>query len=230
MKKLLIFGLIALLVVVGGFVVLANFFGKSIEERALENMSEWTKSYFYGEGETFSATISAGEREADYVMNGKSGKNVDFALLTLRSSEEMKNRVVKVDIKIGDEIISAQELELNTLNGTYMADIERSLTGDETISVTFVDEALALENLSKNFAIDDKKAVEIGVAELETQITKCKHGTNLGAECYLRVLDKQENGFDELFWCFTVVNTNGENFSAVISTKDGKVLAKSEEK
>ena len=111
-----------------------------------------------------------------------------------------------------------------------MADIERSLTGDETISVTFVDEALALENLSKNFAIDDKKAVEIGVAELETQITKCKHGTNLGAECYLRVLDKQENGFDELFWCFTVVNTNGENFSAVISTKDGKVLAKSEEK
>ncbi len=229
MKKLLIFGLIALLFVVGGFVVLANFFGKSTEERVLENMSEWTKSYYYGEGETFSATISAGEREADYVMNGASGKNVDFALLTFRPNEEMKAKVVKVDVNIGDETISAQELELNAMNGTYMADIERSLTGDEAISVTFAEESVALENLSKNFGVDDKKAVEIASQELETQINKCKHGTNLGAECYLRVLDKQENDFDQLFWCFTVVNKKGENFSIVISTVDGKILAKSDE-
>ena len=229
MKKVLIFGLIAMLFVIGGFVVLANFFGKTTEERVFENMSEWTKAYFYGEGETFSASISAGEREVDYVMNGASGENVDFALLTLRPTEEMKAQIVKVDIKIGDETISAQELELNAMNGTYMADIERTLVGDETISVTFGEETVAIENLSKNFGIDDKKAVEIAVQELETQITKCKHGTSLGAECYLRVLDKKENDFDQLFWCFTVVNTKGENFSVVISTVDGKVLAKSNE-
>lgn len=228
MKKILIFGLIVVVFVIGGFVVLANFFGKTTQQRVLENMSEWTKSYYYGEGENFSASISAGEREKDYVMNGKSGENVDFALLTLRPNEEMNAKVVKVDITIGEETISAQELELNAMNGTYMADIERSLTGEEAISVVFGEKTLTLENLSKNFGIDDKKAVEIGTQELETQITKCKHGTSLGAECYLRVLDKKENDFDELFWCFTVVNTEGENFSVVLSTVDGKILAKSD--
>ncbi len=228
MKKILIFGLVVAILVVGGFVVLANFFGKTLEERVMANMSELTEEYFYGEGSNFSVTIASGMREQDYAMNGKAGEQVEFALVTLRLQEELKQRVVKVDIKIDEDVIAEQELELNPLDGTYMADIERRFGGDEVIEVTLGTESIAVQNLSKDFAVDAAKAVEIAAKELETQISQQKRGTSLDAECYLRVLDKKANGFDELFWCFTVVTPEGETHSVVLSTQDGKVLAKSE--
>lgn len=72
------------------------------------------------------------------------------------------------------------------------------------------------------------KAIEIASKELSKFIMKEKKMSSLNAECYLRVLDKRANNFQDMFWVFTVVNTKNENYSVVISTVDGSVLSKSE--
>ncbi len=229
MKKKLIFGVVAVLLVTVGFLLFGCHFAKSTQDRVQENMSEWTKTYFYGEGEGICVSLSAGLREGNYVLNGTSEKSVDFALLTIKLSETNGEKVIKADISVDGEITTGQELELHPLGHSYMVDLETSFTGNEDVEISFAGQNIKLENLSKNFQINDQKAIEIGTKQLEKQITKLKKWSNLNAECYLRVLDKKENNFDQIYWCFSVVNTDGENFSVIISTIDGSVLATSQE-
>ncbi len=201
--------------------------GKTTSQRVEDNMSEWTTVYYYGEGENYYASMSSGTREGEYLLNGKSEKKVDYALLSLKPSESMSAKVIKVKLTIGEEE-TEQELEINGLNGCYMVDLEKKLSGEENIKISYGGKEVALSNLSKDFAIDDKKAIEIGTTELEEKILACKSGRKLNAECYLRVMDKQANNFEEVFWVFTVINVKNENFSVIISTADGKVLAKND--
>ncbi|MGN1201639.1 MAG: hypothetical protein ACI4R8_05255 [Candidatus Caccovivens sp.] len=222
MKKKIILGFLVMFLGV-------SLFGceKSTLTLMQENISEWTQVYYFGECETFYATLSSGVREKEYLMNGKATENVDFALLTLNFDENPQNSAVSVSLDI-DGSSSVIEMELNTLNNTFMIDLEKLLSGDETISVDYEGKNIQLVNVSKDFKINDKQAMVIACKEMENEITKKKHFNNLNAEIYLRILDKKANNFDDLFWCLTVLNVDNESYSIVISTVDGSVLAKTD--
>lgn len=200
--------------------------GKQTVDYVRENMSEKTEVYYFGETTEFYGTLSSGQREKDYLMNGKSEEKVDFSLLTLNFYNETLGNAITVNLTV-DEKTSEVELELNTLNSTYMVDLEKKFSGEEKIFVEYMEEKFELSNVSKDFVISADKAIEIASKELASSIKKEKKFSNLNAECYLRVLDKRANNFDSMFWCFTVINNKNESFSVVISTVDGSVLAKS---
>ncbi len=160
-------------------------------------------------------------------MNGISEKKVDFSLLTLNFYNETFGNGINIKVVI-DGVESTKFLELNTLNNTYMIDLETKFSGKEEISVEYMEEKITLENVSKDFKVGANKAIEIASKELSKFIMKEKKMSSLNAECYLRVLDKRANNFQDMFWVFTVVNTKNENYSVVISTVDGSVLSKSE--
>lgn len=219
-KKFLVF---AMLVCVG---VSLLGCGKSTFNLVCDNMSEWTKVYYFGENEDFYCSLSSGLREDNYLLNGTSEKKVDFALLTLNLTENSTAKILKVKVKI-DGMESEKEMELNNLNNSYMLDLEQQLKGTENIEITYDGKSLILQNLSKDFVVDGNKALEIAAKELEEKILLKKTYNKLNAECYLRVLDKKANDFDGIFWCFTVLNCDNENYSIIISTVDGSILAKS---
>lgn len=217
----------ALMFVLGALAVFAGACGKKTEDYVRENMSEKTETYFYGETPEVYATLSSGKRENKYLMNGISEKKVDFSLLTLNFYNETFGNGINVKVVI-DGAESTKFLELNTLNNTYMIDLETKFSGKEEISVEYMEEKITLENVSKDFKVGANKAIEIASKELSKFIMKEKKMSSLNAECYLRVLDKRANNFQDMFWVFTVVNTKNENYSVVISTVDGSVLSKSE--
>ncbi len=204
-------------------------FGCGIDTLKLvrENMSEVTQVYYYGENEDFAISIAYGQRENEYKVDGKSGDNVDFCLLTLKPTRKSADELKKLTLSVDD---NEQELEilLNLNNGAYMLDLEKKLTGQEKISAKFEGQEVALYPISNDFKIDSKKAVEIACKELEAKILEKKKFTNLNGECYLRVIDKRQNGLEETYWCFTIFNTDGKDYSVIISTEDGSILTKSE--
>ncbi len=200
--------------------------GQSTFDVVKANMSERTDVYYYGENEDFYCALSSGQREEAYKLDGKNGKCVDFALLSLTFGQTELASIIKVEVSI-DGNKTEQELELNTLNNAYMVDLEQKLTGDETIEITYQDVTLTLENISKNFGVNSDEALEIATQELGDKITAKKNYQGLNAECYLRVMDKRANNFDGVFWCFTVLNVDNEQFSIIISTENGEILAKS---
>lgn len=222
MKK---FGILA--VILACVSVFAVGCGKNTSAYVRENMSEKTDVYFYGEAESFYATISSGTREETYLMNGKSEKAVSFSLLTVNFYGETVGNIITVNF-VNGENEQPISLELNTLNSTYMIDLETRFSGDEKVAVIYKGTTLELQNESKDFGVSADQAIEIASKELSKFIIKEKKLSNLNAECYLRVLDKRANNFDDMFWVFTVVNVKNENYSVVISTVDGSVLSKSE--
>ena len=217
-KKILCILLIAVAVVAFGC-------GKTTLSYVEDNMAEITKTFYFGENKTLYATLSSGQRENEYLLNGKAEPLVDFALLSVTFFEEAVANVITVEVSV-NETKQTIELELNRMSGAYMADLERFFTGEETIIVEYNGEQLQLNNLSKDFKVQWKEALEIAVEQLQSEITKEKEYANLNAECYLKVLDKRANNFEEFFWCFTILNVKNESFSVVISTTDGSVLAK----
>lgn len=222
MKKIAVLAL-----VLGCVGVFACGCGKSTLSYVKDNMSEKTEVYFFGETDEVYATLSSGEREEEYLMNGKSEKNVGFGLLTVNFYNEVFGNVINVNFVVGGKE-QTLALELNPLNSTYMIDLERKFVGDEEIFVQYLDDKIQLANVSKDFAVGADKAIEIASKEISKQITKEKKLSALNAECYLRVLDKRANNFQDMFWVFTVVNVKNETYSVVISTVDGSVLSKSE--
>ncbi len=217
----------ALMILLGCIGIFAFGCGKKTSDYVAENMSEKTEVYFFGEGNKFYSTLSSGQREEAYLMNGKSEKKVDFALLTVNFFNEVFGNVISVKFSVGEDV-QTLSLELNPINSTYMIDLEKKFVGDEVISVEYNGDKIQLANVSKAFGVGADKAIEIASKELSKEITKQKKGSALNAECYLRVLDKRANNFQDMFWVFTVVNTKNETYSVVISTVDGSVLSKSE--
>ena len=222
MKKFL--SLAFVLVCVG---MLASGCGKKTEDYVRENMSEKTEVYFFGERDEYYSTLSSGQREEVYLMNGKSEDKVDFSLLTVNFFNETYGNLITVKLFI-DEEEHVVNLELNPLNSTYMLDLERRFFGDERVVVEYNGAQVELLNKSKDFVVNADKAIEIASKELSKLITKEKKMSALNAECYLRVLDSRANKFEDMFWVFTVVNIKNENYSVVISTATGSVLSKSE--
>ena len=201
--------------------------GMSTLKLVQDNMSEITKVYYFGENENFGATISCGEREENYIMNGKSDKLVDFCLLSVKLNNETQKELIKAKVYIDDEINDC-ELLLNKKNKAYMIDLEKTLNGQEKIFLEIDGHKQELIAISNDFQIDYNNALKIASENLEDKIVKAKSFVNLNAECYLRVLDKNSKDLNGTYWCFSVFNVDGENFSIIISKIDGSVFAKSE--
>lgn len=199
--------------------------GKSNIDYVKQNMSEKTDVFFFGENKNFYATLAIGTREKNYYMDGKSGEVVSFSLLSLKFFEERWDSVLKTSVSVGDETFEV-EMEFNPMNSTYMVDLEKEISQDAPIVIKCADELLGLTDISKDFGVDSNKAIEIACDELQKQIEEAKEISTLLAECYLKILDKQANNFEDFFWCFTLLTEDNKSFSVVISTTDGKILAK----
>ncbi|MBE7076117.1 MAG: hypothetical protein E7375_03545 [Clostridiales bacterium] len=200
--------------------------GRSTVDMIKDNLSEVTKTYYFAEGEDFYCVLSSGQREIEYLMDGQSGEVTDFGLLNVGFYEVRTDKVIKANVSIGRQTFE-KELELNTLNNLYMTDLEVFYDINEDIVVEVDGKSVILQKLSSDFQVDYEEALEIASKELKEEIVSKKHFNTLNAECYLRILDKKANNFDEFFWCFTVLNNDNESFSVIISTQDGSILAKS---
>ena len=221
MKKLIVaFSLVFILFGAAGC-------GKTINNHVKENMSEITKDFYFGENDSVYATLSVGERESSYLYNGQSTESVDFALLTLTFKNGSSLNTVEVVLNDGTNSYDV-ELMSDDMSVDFMADIVNLFSFGEAFTLSYNNENVELTRISDEFGIDYQEALNIACENLKEELESCKIYNNFNAECYLRVLREKENNFDNLYWCFTCLNYEGESFSIVFSTVDGEILAKSE--
>lgn len=200
--------------------------GKTINSVVQENMSEITKDYYFGENDVFYASISVGERETDYHYDGNSTENVNYALLTIKFADDLNEQIIWVQVASGENSVQL-EAEYNELGDTFMVDLIDEIELSDTVFVNYEGQSAELTKLSSEFSIDYNRAIEIACETFQTELDELKSFTHFNGECYLRILNQKENNFDDFYWCFTCLGQNGDSFSAIISTTDGSVLAKS---
>ena len=196
--------------------------GKTIDSYVLNNMAEITKEYYFGENDTMVATLSVGEREEDYLVNGQATELVDYSLLVIKFKEENIAKAIVFEVKSGEVTVDV-EAEYNSFNNSYMVDIVDDITVGEDFSIVYDEQTVTLEK--QNFAIDYENALQIVCENLKDKLEEQKSYNHFNAECYLRVMSEKDDDFSDLYWCFTCLNYEGESFSVIISTVDGSVLA-----
>ena len=196
--------------------------GKTIDSYVINNMAEITKEYYFGENDTMVATLSVGEREEEYLVNGQATELVDYSLLVIKFKEENIVKAIVFEVKSGEVTVDV-EAEYNSFNNSYMVDIVDDITVGEDFSIVYDEQTVTLER--QNFAIDYENALQIVCENLKDKLEEQKSYNHFNAECYLRVMSEKDDDFSDLYWCFTCLNYEGESFSVIISTVDGSVLA-----
>ena len=190
-----------------------------------ENMSEKSEVYFFSDNLNLPISIASGVREDPYGYDGESNDKCEFALIIARL-DNSDNEYVTVNVD-GEE--KQVLLEFNYRTGTHMADLEQTLTGNEVITVKFLDEEANLICKSNDFKVDANQALEIGTENLSSFIDSLRSGNNFNGECYLKLLDNISGGFSDIFWLFSVYSADGEMQNVIISTENGSVLAGAEQ-
>lgn len=189
-----------------------------------DNMSEASDVYFASENDKLPITISSGRREEPYAYDGVSRPKCNFALV-IASLDSCESEMITISINGSSEDVI---LEYNYRTGTHLADLERRLSGDEEIEIKYVNEVAKMNCKSKQFNVSADEAVAIGSEKLADFI-KPLCGKEFAGECYLKILDNISGGFNEVFWLFSVLNSEGEMRNVIISTQNGAVLAGGEQ-
>lgn len=200
--------------------------GKTINNVVRENMSEITKVYYFGQNDDFYATLSVGERENEYFYDGKSTDNVNYALLTIKFNNYLNEDIIWIQVASGENSIRV-EAEYNDMSDTFMVDIVDEIELSDTVFVNYNGSSAELEKVSTNFTIQYDKAIDIACENLQSELENLKSYSHFNGECYLRILNQKENNFDDFYWCFTCLGQDESNFSIIISSVDGSILAKS---
>ena len=174
MKKLIVaFSLVFILFGVAGC-------GKTINNHVEENMSEITKDFYFGENDSFYATLSVGERESSYLYNGQSTESVEFALLTLTFKNGSSLNTVEVVLNDGANSYDV-ELMSDDMSVDFMADIVNLFSFGEAFTLSYNNENVELTRISDEFGIDYQEALNIACENLKEELESCKIYNNFNA-------------------------------------------------
>lgn len=213
MKKLWIFAMI----LICGIVLV----GCSSKKDFRGCLSEVTKVYYQGVAGQVEGSISVGQREEPYKIDGKSQKLEDFSLFILDFNQQMEDETIDVKLSVNG-VESDFQLYLNPVNHYYMNDLGYSLGQNDEVILTYQDIVVNFYNVSDSFNIDWSEALDIAEENLNLQ-SFYKDGDFKG-ECYLKILTEQNDNFQDLFWYFSAVSENGDVMDIVISTDAGEIF------
>lgn len=189
-----------------------------------DNMSEITNIYFAGRNGGDRASISIGEREEPYILDGVHQPTCEFSLIVLMLENQQDEDFLTATLSVNGEEKSI-EMEYNPIAHAFMYDLGYNLKDKDDIKLTYGNKIISFSNESENFAIDSIEAIEIAKKRLIDEISDLTQNGKFEGECYLKVLGESGSDFKELFWAFTIVDKDGENYNIIISAKDGTVLA-----
>ena len=219
MKKFLV----ALLLLSASFA----FVGCQKSEQSLvkANMREITKTYYYAENDSFSVSISVGQRENPYLVDGVHHDTVDFSLIILKdktNSEKEKETNCKLIVNG-----QSQDLKLvyNPIAKAFMFDLGYLLEDKDEVAIEFLGGQQNIPIVSKDFEISSSQAISVACKQFAEVLKNYTKAGKLFGECYLKVLGEQDENSQSLFWCFSFVGQDNKSFNIIISVFDGTILA-----
>lgn len=216
--------IVLVLIGIFSFLGILMFVGCSVDASVLarKNISEIVDTYFCGTGD-FNVSISSGKREDPYKYDGKRGNLQEFSVIEMSVSSQFSE--IEVEIIVNEEVYK-QILALNIITGRYIAELEKIVRADDKVFVKYKDSQVELVCRSNDFIVGSEKALELGINEFNEEIKKLVSQNEFLGECYLRVLDRAEDNFENIFWYFYIFAENKTTYSCVISVMTGEIVVR----
>lgn len=191
----------------------------------LNNMSDLRINYFEGKNQEIFVNLSCGYREDIFVYNGVSTTPVECGVISLAFINICTYNSVEI-VLIVDGKSFEYVLEKSPYEDVFMEDIGKILNSNSKITIKLKNQKqeLELECLSNNFKIDYKKAIKIACEHFKNQINGYYFNNKFNAEAYLKILSKKD--YENKYWYFSLIGTDGKNYSTLIDCYTGEVIAK----
>lgn len=217
MKKIFVFLLITICSVL--------LFGCQPKSNINDYFSEITRVYYNGTSSDgkMSGSISVGEREEPYIVDGKHNKLCDFSLLVLSFRFRIDANEISVNFQSGANEKTVT-LEFNPLNNTYMTDLGYALEEGQTYSINYENYSFIFEKVNDGFSLDFQEAINKSIDVLGDKIQNYYNGNNFLGECYLKILSKPDGYFKDLYWVFTIVGQDDKSNNVILDIKDGSLV------
>lgn len=191
-------------------------------ELVIQNMSDMRINYFTGENSLLYANLSCGQRESNFAYDGVSTNKVECGVLSLEFKNVYSYNSICIELTIDDDT-KEYVLSHSPFENKYMVDLGFIVKSDSVVSFNLKnqEEVCTLFCISQNWAVDYEKAISIGANTLLSDLEKMYSNGTLHAECYLKVV--QKNDYDQIFWYFSVIDKNGTLYSMLINVSDGSI-------
>lgn len=189
-----------------------------------DNLSDVRYGIFCGTSKSFYVEYTYGLREDPFAYDGISEAKRELGVFMLYFNDVNNSAYVKIEATFDGK---AQEvlLEHSPYDDAYGADIEeckipQSLTV-KILDGSYVGETVTLNNVSDQWKIDYKKALEISENHFASEFKSLK-ANGKKFECYLKILSKPN--FEQFFWFFSYVASNGAKNHILINPQTGQIL------
>ncbi len=221
------------------FLPLIFFLGckKDLSLKVQDKLSEVRYNLFVGKNENFSVKFTSGFREDPYVIDGISESKKEFGVITVKIFNEQnfnadENEIFEYVITINDTDYDGT-FEQNPFDKTFVADIETFVLDESKVEIKLTFQGKTFEselvNVSKNFKISHKDALDIFIKEHEKNIENyIKNGINF--EIYVKILGDDSVASEQYYFYICLISTNNDTINLIINPQNGEILAKSEGK
>ena len=186
---------------------------------------------FTANDDLYCVTFSTGLREENYNFDGTVNKLIPFGILTISrlDNQPMANDAYSCIVEINDQSYSGF-LEKGS-NNSYSIDLEVSALCEDNItaSVSFTGYTFKqqLQNVNKDFEVDQQTALKIAEKELKQPINTILKNKNVKIEMVAKIMkDHSSADLKNYYWYVGVISTNGDSLGVLISTTTGEIISK----
>jgi hypothetical protein len=225
-KKFLLFSAIFALLCFVVVAVYFIFFNVNINELAVQNVSEKGSSCYIANSGQASAKVYSGQREEPYVLDGKHNQMTDFTLIVFRTNQiGVDSPTFIIDIN-GEKYNGV--LETNPYDGSFVSDLQIMVDNNATISLTVTvnDDSynFEMQNVSGDWQISFDDAMDIGIQDLNSEISLCLNGKELNCELYVKAISDTNGNFDKFFYYVSYIDVNQNSNGVVIDVQTGEII------
>lgn len=199
-----------------------------------ERLSEVRYNLFCFSSDEINIKFTSGFREDPYVLNGKSENKKEFGIITVKFLKEIPNKNANPNFVITIEDMDFDGgFELNPFDQTYVQDIKTFVLDEANISIKIsfgeLNFEATLKNVSKQFEINHKDALNIFIKEFKKEIISLTK-LNKNFEVYVKIIDDPSLEINKNYFYVCLLSDSGDSFSAIIDPITKLVLAKNESK
>ena len=180
--------------------------GCESDKEDYENISKLENYHFVGESEKFIVVMKGGKKEDPGIIDGVSGKLIDYVDLTLIVKSGFGDSY-SYYIGINEEELSGDFKE-EIAGGNYHAEFSSKNLEEhpQSIKISYDDksEMIDLVNVKSSEMMEWNEAKLIAKKELSTNIDAMKNDKNVGYETYVKLLYDREK--KEAAWYVSYMN------------------------
>jgi hypothetical protein len=227
-KKFLVGAGIAVVVIIGGILVINGMQKDSIYKTAMQNMAEVRFYMKSAETQGLGVQFYVGMREEPYGQDGTAGKPVAFVLINVEGNEALKGfPQIEGTARVGNDQFPIVLLQnpYNPLNFTYdvIKSLNREVRPEEAVEVTlFIADnnhpTLTLENPMRGDAVTWDEALRVATDKMGDKVKNQKF------ETYVTIIHPKANG-SSAYWYVQFITDEGKTHYCVVAA-DGSAISK----